>query len=75
MNKKLQRNIQRQNKLEIKIEEMQTELEILKEEQIEMENMEVIKAYRSREISLDEFLEIVRQDKPKKIEDENLSSI
>lgn len=63
MNRKLVRNIEKQKKLRAKKEEIEVELQVLGEEQIEMENMEVIKEFRSREISLDEFLDIVRKNK------------
>ena len=63
MNRKLVRNIEKQKKLKAKKEEIEIELQVLEEEQIEMENMEVIKEFRSREISLDEFLDIVRKNK------------
>ena len=63
MNRKLVRNIEKQNKLRAKKEEIEIDLQVLEEEQIEMENMEVIKEFRSREISLDEFLDIVRKNK------------
>ena len=43
-------------------------MQVLEEEQIEMENMEVIKEFRSREISLDEFLDIVRKTRRKQKE-------
>ena len=63
MNRKLVRNIEKQKKLRAKKEEIEIELQVLEEEQIEMENMEVIKEFRPREISLDEFLDIVRKNK------------
>ena len=63
MNRKLVRNIEKQKKLRAKKEEIEIELQVLEEEQIEMENMEVIKEFSSREISLDEFLDIVRKNK------------
>lgn len=63
MNRKLVRNIEKQKKLRAKKEEIEIELQVLEEEQIEMENMQVIKEFRSREISLDEFLDIVRKNK------------
>lgn len=63
MNRKLVRNIEKQKKLRAKKEDIEIELQVLEEEQIEMENMEVIKEFRSREISLDEFLDIVRKNK------------
>ena len=66
MNRKLVRNIEKQKKLRAKKEEIEIELQVLEEEQIEMENMEVIKEFRSREISLDEFLDIVRKNKEEK---------
>ena len=51
MNRKLVRNIEKQKKLRAKKEEIEIELQVLEEEQIEMENMEVIKEFRSREVS------------------------
>ena len=63
MNKKLNRNIEKQKKLRQKKEELELELQLLAEEQEEIENLEVIKEFRSRKISLDEFLYIVRKNK------------
>ena len=60
MNKKYQKNIENQKAIEEKIEELRLRQEILKEEQEEMEQVEVIKEYRSIDISLDEFLEMKR---------------
>ena len=56
MNKKLIRNIEKQKNLRKKKEEIEIELQLLAEEQEEIENLEVIKEFRSRKISLDEFL-------------------
>lgn len=63
MNKKLIKNIEKQKKLVKKKEDIELELQILEEEQEELENMEVIKEFRSKKISLDEFLYIVRKNK------------
>ena len=63
MNKKLIRNIEKQKNLRKKKEEIEMELQLLVEEQEEIENLEVIKEFRSRKISLDEFLFIVRKNK------------
>ncbi|MGO3019132.1 MAG: hypothetical protein ACTIH2_08290 [Anaerococcus sp.] len=63
MNKKLIRNIEKQKNLRKKKEEIEIELQLLAEEQVEIENLEVIKEFRSRKISLDEFLFIVRKNK------------
>ena len=63
MNKKLIRNIEKQKNLRKKKEEIEVELQLLAEEQEEIENLEVIKEFRSRKISLDEFLFIVRKNK------------
>lgn len=68
MNKKLIRNIEKQKNLRKKKEEIEIELQLLAEEQEEIENLEVIKEFRSRKISLDEFLFIVRKNK----EEENI---
>ena len=63
MNKKYQKNIENQKAIEGKIEELRLKQEILKEEQEEMEQVEVLKEYRSIDISLDEFLEMMRNYK------------
>ena len=63
MNKKLIRNIEKQKNLRKKKEEIEIELQLLAEEQEEIENLEVIKEFRSRKISIDEFLFIVRKNK------------
>ena len=63
MNKKYQKNIENQKAIEEKIEELRLRQEILKEEQDEMEQVEVLKEYRSIDISLDEFLEMMRNYK------------
>ena len=62
-NKKYQKNIENQKAIEEKIEELRLRQEILKEEQEEMEQVEVLKEYRSIDISLDEFLEMMRNYK------------
>ena len=51
MNKKYQKNIENQKAIEEKIEELRLRQEILKEEQEEMEQVEVLKEYRSIDIS------------------------
>ena len=63
MNKKLIRNIEKQKNLRKKKEEIEIERQLLAEEQEEIENLEVIKEFRSQKISLDEFLFIVRKNK------------
>ena len=63
MNKKYQKNIENQKAIEEKIEELRLRQEILKEEQEEMEQVEVLKEYRSIDITLDEFLEMMRNYK------------
>ena len=66
MNKKYQKNIENQKAIQEKIEELQLKQEILKEEQEEMEQIEILKAYRSIDISIDEFLEMMRNYKKEK---------
>jgi len=66
LNKKYQKNIENQKAIEEKIEELRLRQEILKEEQEEMEQVEVLKEYRSIDISLDEFLEMMRNYKKEK---------
>ena len=64
MNRKLVRNIEKQKKLKAKKEEIEVELQVLKEE------------FRSREISLDEFLDIVRKNKEEaKTEKEEIKNL
>ena len=63
LNKKYQKNIENQKAIEEKIEELRLRQEILKEEQEKMEQVEVLKEYRSIDISLDEFLEMMRNYK------------
>ena len=63
LNKKYQKNIENQKAIEEKIEELRLRQEILKEEQEELEQVEVLKEYRSIDISLDEFLEMMRKYK------------
>lgn len=63
LNKKYKKNIENQKAIEEKIEELRLRQEILKEEQEEMEQVEVLKEYRSIDISLDEFLEMMRNYK------------
>ena len=63
LHKKLIRNIEKQKNLRKKKEEIEIELQLLVEEQEEIENLEVIKEFRSQKISLDEFLFIVRKNK------------
>ena len=63
LNKKYQKNIESQKAIEEKIEELRLRQEKLKEEQEEMEEVEVLKEYRSIDISFDEFLEMMRNYK------------
>ena len=69
LNKKYQKNIENQKAIEEKIEELRLRQEILKEEQEEMEQVEVLKEYRSIDISLDEFLEMMRNYKKEEKEE------
>ena len=81
LNKKYQKNIENQKAIEEKIEELRLRQEILKEEQEEMEQVEVLKEYRSIDISLDEFLEMMknykkeRQSEKKMKESENSKEV
>ncbi len=60
LNKRYEKNIEKQKRIQERIEELQLKQELLKKEQEEMENMEILKEYRSIPISLDEFLAIMR---------------
>ena len=66
MNKKYRKNIEKQKDIQEKIEELKLKQEMLKEEQVEMENTHVLKEYRSIDISIDEFLEMMRNYKKEK---------
>ena len=63
MNKKYRKNIEKPKDIQKKIEELKLKQEMLKEEQVEMENTHVLKEYRSIDISIDEFLEVMRNYK------------
>lgn len=69
MNKKYEKNLSRQRIIREKIRELQSDLQELKEEQEEMENVEILKGYRSTGISLDEFLEMVKNHKKEEIKE------
>ncbi len=59
----LDRNLLKQEKTVAKIEKLKLELLDLKDKQIELENETVLKEFRSRKISLDDFLKLVRENK------------
>lgn len=63
MNKRYQKNIDKQKDIQEKMEALRLKQEELKEEQEEMENIEVLKEYRSMDISIDEFLSMMRNYK------------
>ena len=63
MNKRYRKNIEKQKDIQKKIEELKLKQEMLKEEQVEMENTHVLKEYRSIDISIEEFLEMMRNYK------------
>ena len=63
MNKRYRKNIEKQKDIQEKIEELKLKQEMLKEEQEEMENIHVLKEYRSTDISIDDFLEMMRNYK------------
>ena len=75
MNKKYQKNIENQKAIQEKIEELQLKQEILKEEQEEMEQIEILKAYRSIDISIDEFLEMIRNYKKEKQREKKIKAL
>ena len=63
MNKKYRKNIEKQKEIDEKIEELKLKKEILKEEQDEMESACILKEYRSIDISIDDFLEMIKNYK------------
>lgn len=75
MNKKYQKNIENQKAIQEKIEELQLKQEILKEEQEEMEQIEILKEYRSIDISIDEFLEMMRNYKREKQSEKKIKAL
>lgn len=68
----LDRNLLKQEKAVKKIEKLKLELFNLKNEQVELENETVIKEFRSKKISLDEFLKIVRDNKKEEKHEKSL---
>jgi glutamic acid-rich protein len=60
MNNKYNKNIEKQKAIQEKIEKLMLEQEILRKEQKEMEETEILKEYQSTEISIDEFLKMIR---------------
>lgn len=63
MNNKYRKNIEKQKEIDEKIKELELKKEILKEEQEEMESACILKEYRSIDISIDEFLEMIKSYK------------
>jgi glutamic acid-rich protein len=63
LNNKYRKNIEKQKEIDEKIEELKLKKEILKEEQEEMESACILKEYRSIDISIDEFLEMIKSYK------------
>ncbi|CAL7881006.1 Conjugal transfer protein [Fusobacterium necrophorum subsp. funduliforme] len=69
MNNKYRKNIEKQKEIDEKIEELKLKKEILKEEQEEMESACILKEYRSIDISIDEFLEMIKSYKKDKLKE------
>ena len=69
MNNRYRKNIEKQKDIQEKIEELRLKQELLKEEQEEMENTHVLKEYRSINISIDEFLEMMRKYKKEEMKE------
>lgn len=63
MNKRYEKIIEKQREIDEKIEELKLKKEILKEEQEEIESTCILKEYRSIDISLDDFLEMMKRYK------------
>ena len=75
MNKRYRKNIEKQKDIQEKIEELKLKQEMLKEEQVEMENTHVLKEYRSIDISIDEFLEMMRNYKREKQREKKIKAL
>ena len=69
MNKKYRKNIEKQKEIDEKIEELRLKKEILKEEQDEMESTCILKEYRSIDISIDDFLEMIKNYKKEEMKE------
>lgn len=69
MNKKYRKNIEKQKEIDEKIEELRLKKEILKEEQDEMESVCILKEYRSIDISIDAFLEMIKNYKKEEMKE------
>ena len=69
MNKKYRKNIEKQKEIDEKIEELRLKKEILKEEQDEMESACILKEYRSIDISIDDFLEMIKNYKKEEMKE------
>lgn len=69
MNKKYRKNIEKQKEIDEKIEELKLKKEILKEEQDEMESACILKEYRSIDISIDDFLEMIKNYKKEEMKE------
>ncbi|HGQ0643155.1 conjugal transfer protein [Streptococcus constellatus] len=69
MNKKYRKNIEKQKEIDEKIEELRLKKEILKEEQDEMESVCILKEYRSIDISIDDFLEMIKNYKKEEMKE------
>jgi glutamic acid-rich protein len=69
LNKKYRKNIEKQKEIDEKIEELRLKKEILKEEQDEMESACILKEYRSIDISIDDFLEMIKNYKKEEMKE------
>lgn len=69
MNKKYRKNIEKQKEIDEKIEELRLKKEILKEEQDEMESVCILKEYRNIDISIDDFLEMIKNYKKEEMKE------
>ncbi|HEO3924079.1 TPA: conjugal transfer protein [Streptococcus agalactiae] len=69
MNRKYRKNIEKQKEIDEKIEELRLKKEILKEEQDEMESACILKEYRSIDISIDDFLEMIKNYKKEEMKE------
>lgn len=72
MNKKYRKNIEKQKEIDEKIEELRLKKEILKEEQDEMESACILKEYRSIDISIDDFLEMIKNYKKEEMKEKRI---
>lgn len=73
MNQRYQKNIAKQQAIERRIEELQKKKDTLKEEQEEMEKIQILKEYKSIDISIDEFMLMMKKYKKERQDEKRMN--